>query len=173
MFPKLPSIFTFAASLSLGGSRCLHGCLDTALDNDNDIGFSDSSSESDDDGWYLNKHPRHFDHLSFAAGMIVNRLYGNQLQSFRYSLSSALSKTSFLTEICSWDLGTCILEGILGPEGIITSRQKSLQAICFTTAPLCSRGEIGCYMACGRLGCTAYGRQSQYTCIVAYTITIL
>ncbi|KAI8710323.1 F-box domain-containing protein [Fusarium sp. LHS14.1] len=72
----------------------------------------------------LNKHSRDFDHLSFAAGMIVNRLYDNQLRSF------------------SWDLGTCIPGGIFGPEGIITSRQKSLHAICLTTDQHCGRGEV-------------------------------
>ncbi|KAH7113569.1 hypothetical protein EDB81DRAFT_921447 [Dactylonectria macrodidyma] len=82
-----------------------------------------SSSESDDYEWGFGRHhhPRDFDHLTFATEMIINRFYDNQLETF------------------SWDLGTCIPEGILGPEGIVNKRQKSLRAISITTDRRCWR----------------------------------
>ncbi|KAI8710562.1 hypothetical protein NCS52_01556300 [Fusarium sp. LHS14.1] len=37
----------------------------------------------------------------------------------------------------SWDLQTCIPEAILGPQGIITTRQRLLRALSIITDPDC------------------------------------
>ncbi|KAI5455662.1 hypothetical protein BGZ63DRAFT_475943 [Mariannaea sp. PMI_226] len=85
------------------------------MNNSDDNDLNDIMSEYD---W--GNHRRNFYHLSFASGIIINGLYHNQLRSF------------------SWDLGTCIPEIVLGPSGIITSRQKLLEDISLTTVPDCS-----------------------------------
>ncbi|OBS17235.1 hypothetical protein FPOA_12262 [Fusarium poae] len=92
--------------------------------DDDDLYDLDDGNAEDDELDYLNgadwgTHSRNFDHLSFASGIIVNGLSHRQLRSF------------------SWDLGTCIPETILGPSGIITLRQDSVENISLTTDRRC------------------------------------
>ncbi|KAH7108910.1 hypothetical protein EDB81DRAFT_849455 [Dactylonectria macrodidyma] len=94
------------------------------LDDDDLYDLDDGDSKDDEldclDGVDWGTHSRNFDHLSFASGIIVNGLSHRQLRSF------------------SWDLGTCIPEAVLGPSGIITLRQDSVENISLTTDPYCS-----------------------------------
>ncbi|KAJ0129118.1 hypothetical protein HZ326_25051 [Fusarium oxysporum f. sp. albedinis] len=92
--------------------------------DDDDLYDLDNGDSKDDgldclDGVDWGTHSRRFDHLSFASEIVVNGLSHRQLRSF------------------SWDLGTCIPETILGPSGIITLRQDSIENISLTTDRRC------------------------------------
>ncbi|KAG6990275.1 hypothetical protein FocnCong_v020558 [Fusarium oxysporum f. sp. conglutinans] len=93
------------------------------LDDDDLYDLDDGDSKDDEldclDGVDWGTHSRNFDYLSFASGIVVNGLSHRQLRSF------------------SWDLGTCIPETILGPSGIITLRQDSVENISLTTDRRC------------------------------------
>ncbi|EEU38550.1 uncharacterized protein NECHADRAFT_88482 [Fusarium vanettenii 77-13-4] len=91
------------------------------IESDSDLDASDDDAIRSDYGPYerFSNHSRDFEHLAFAAGLIVNKIGDNRLDTF------------------SWDLETCIPEAILGPRGIITTRQKLLRALSIITNPYC------------------------------------
>ncbi|KAH7186936.1 hypothetical protein BKA60DRAFT_473841 [Fusarium oxysporum] len=115
---------------SWGGYQCPHfsgprkaDLVVYDLDDDDLYDLDDGDSKDDEldclDGVDWGTHSRNFDYLSFVSGIVVNGLSHRQLRSF------------------SWDLGTCIPETILGPSGIITLRQDSVENISLTTDRRC------------------------------------
>ncbi|KAJ3454289.1 hypothetical protein MRS44_018183 [Fusarium solani] len=93
----------------------------TEIESASDLDASDGeTSRSDYDSHEgLPDHSRDFEHLAFTAGLIVNKIGDNRLDTF------------------SWELETCIPEAILGPRGIITTRQRLLRALSIITNPCC------------------------------------
>ncbi|RSL39614.1 hypothetical protein CEP51_016792 [Fusarium floridanum] len=95
--------------------------IESEIESDSDLDTSDDdvirSGYSPHERF--SNHSRHFEHLAFAAGLIVNEIGDNRLDTF------------------SWDLETCIPEAILGPRGIITTRQRLLRALSIITDPDC------------------------------------
>ncbi|KAJ3453435.1 hypothetical protein MRS44_017682 [Fusarium solani] len=91
------------------------------IESDSDLDESDDDAIRSDYSPYegFSNHSRDFEHLAFAAGLIVNEIGDNRLDTF------------------SWDLETCIPEAILGPRGIITTRQRLLRALSIITDPYC------------------------------------
>ncbi|KAJ3455399.1 hypothetical protein MRS44_013999 [Fusarium solani] len=91
------------------------------IESDSDLDAPDDDAIRSDYSPYegFSNHSRHFEHLAFAAGLIVNEIGDNRLDTF------------------SWDLETCIPEAILGPQGIITTRQRLLRALSIITDPDC------------------------------------
>ncbi|RTE75981.1 hypothetical protein BHE90_009563 [Fusarium euwallaceae] len=93
----------------------------TEIKSDSDLDASDSETSRSDYHSHegLPDHPRDFEHLAFTAGLIVNKISDNRLDTF------------------SWELETCIPEAILGPRGIITTRQRLLSALSIITNSCC------------------------------------
>lgn len=109
------------------------------IESDSDLDASDDDAIRSDYGPYerFSNHSRDFEHLAFAAGLIVNKIGDNRPDTFRYGNASIYLNRPTLTICDSWDLETCIPEAILGPRGIITTRQKLLRALSIITNPYC------------------------------------
>ncbi|WAO97133.1 Hypothetical protein NCS54_01484400 [Fusarium falciforme] len=93
----------------------------TEIESDSDLDASGDGAIRSDYRPYegFSNHSRDFEHLAFTAGLIVNEIGDNRLDTF------------------SWELETCIPEAILGPRGIITTRQRLLRALSIITNPCC------------------------------------
>ncbi|RSL44228.1 hypothetical protein CEP54_014772 [Fusarium duplospermum] len=85
---------TARADIGGFGIRCPHGRIHTTFEEEEEEEEEDTDSTISAgrcfDFDYYTRHPRDFDHLGLAAGVIVNRLYDDQLLSFRYGLPKAL-----------------------------------------------------------------------------------
>lgn len=111
----------------------------TEIESDSGLDASDDDVIRSDHGPHegFSNHSRDFEHLAFTAGLIVNEIGDNRLDTFRYGNASTCLDRPTLTICDSWELETCIPEAILGPRGIITTRQRLIRALSIITNPCC------------------------------------
>ena len=121
-------------------NRCPHFQPETCKDSSWESDSHESDTESLDDDQNTFYQPWWFDQLTDTAEMILDMFTDNQLRSFRYRPTKSFIQLQLMAKyFYSWDMGTCIPEGILGPNGIINSRQACLQSLSLTTDWQCYR----------------------------------